>query len=229
MPIPETADQKLAGTRWYFYQHPMVYRVYRETERALRAHARGRTLDLGAGRLTYRGLIVRCGTDIAYTSLDIERAHSELDVVADVCRGTGLPESSFDTVFCSQVLEHVSEPAAFLAEAYRLCAPGGRLIITAPFLFYVHGMPHDYFRYTPDGLAHLASGAGFRIVESRGVGGLIAFLSMIPFTAALHVFRFLPVPLLSPFFAAAPPIAWLDALLDTSARFPACSLLVAEK
>ena len=222
-------EARLSGTSWYFLQHPQVYRVLQETRRALREHARGNTLDLGAGRLTYRRVICECGRDIQYTSLDVDRVHDELDVVADVCRGTGFDNAQFDTVFCSQVLEHVAEPGVFLAEAARVLRPGGRLIMSVPFLFYLHGLPHDYWRFTPAGVEQLARAAGLKVLETRPTGGLVAFLAMLPFTAAMMVLGFLPPALLAPMFITSPVFAALDRLLDTSSRFPAGVLLVAQK
>jgi ubiquinone/menaquinone biosynthesis C-methylase UbiE len=42
------------------------------------------------------------------------------------------PTGRFDTVICCEILEHVEKPAQVLAEAYRVLAPNGRLIITIP-------------------------------------------------------------------------------------------------
>ena len=224
-----TLDEKLAVTKWYFHQHPMAFRLATEARHCIRQYAAGKTLDLGAGMLTWRKALITHGHGVQYTSLDLEKRHSGLDIVADVCSGTDLPDGEFDTIFCSQVLEHVPHPHVFLTEAYRLCRPGGHLILSTPFLFYLHGKPYDYFRYTPDGLATLAREAGFEIVECRGAGGLIAFLLMLPFTALLQVLGGLPLPLLLPLMITTPIWAFLDKMIDTSARFPASVILVANK
>ena len=126
-------DEKLSGTRWYFYLHPVVRRLYQETRLAVKKYAKGKTLDLGAGHLAWRDLLKENGVSIEYTSLDIKHSHPELDVVADVCHGAPFPDGRFDTIFCSQVLEHVAEPSAFLNEAYRLTRRGGYIILTTPF------------------------------------------------------------------------------------------------
>jgi len=39
---------------------------------------------------------------------------------------------SFDVVYCSEVLEHVPEPKAFIAAIAKVCAPGGTLFLTTP-------------------------------------------------------------------------------------------------
>jgi ubiquinone/menaquinone biosynthesis C-methylase UbiE len=58
-----------------------------------------------------------------YVGMDIGQS-SATSVVGDAQR---LPfaEDSFDTVFCSQVLEHVPEPWLALAEFRRVLKPGG--------------------------------------------------------------------------------------------------------
>ena len=41
-------------------------------------------------------------------------------------------DGSFDTVLCTQVIEHVRTPNAVIAECARVLRPGGVLIVTAP-------------------------------------------------------------------------------------------------
>jgi SAM-dependent methyltransferase len=226
---PATIDEKLSGTEWYFHLNPMTEILHRETIKAVATYANGKTIDLGAGRLDYRNLILKYGSNTEYISVDIKKCHDELDLVADICKGTDFADDHFDTAFSTQVLEHVSEPVQFLKEAYRLLKPGGHLILTVPFLFYLHGLPHDYFRYTPNGISFLANEAGFNVIESRGIGGLIAFNSMIFFQAIFHVLRFLPVWVLAPIFLLVSLSSMLDRLITTSARLPAAVILIAKK
>jgi SAM-dependent methyltransferase len=75
-----------------------------------------------------------------------------------------VPESSFDAVLMTQVLEHVPEPLEVLREAFRLLVPKGKLHLTAPLVWELHELPHDYYRYTEKGLEHLLAKAGFETV-----------------------------------------------------------------
>lgn len=43
-----------------------------------------------------------------------------------------LPEASFDTIICTEVLEHTVSPAAVLDHIRRLVRPSGRVVITFP-------------------------------------------------------------------------------------------------
>jgi SAM-dependent methyltransferase len=101
----------------------------------------------------------------SYTSL----AYPNFDLCADLDR-----ELEFDVVICEQVLEHVVDPCAAATNLRRLCAPGGRVIVSTPFLIKVHELPiyamHDYWRFTPRGLRTLLERAGLEI-EAVGAWG----------------------------------------------------------
>jgi SAM-dependent methyltransferase len=88
--------------------------------------------------------------------------HPEFDLCAPLRdRGT------FDVVICEQVIEHVVDPAAAAANLRGLCAPGGHVIVSTPFLIRVHELPlygmRDYWRFTPRGLRLLLEGAGLEV------------------------------------------------------------------
>jgi SAM-dependent methyltransferase len=73
----------------------------------------------------------------------------------------------FDVVICEQVIEHVIDPCAAVRNLRDLCAPGGRVIVSTPFLVRVHELPmyglRDYWRFTPRGLARLLESAGLDV------------------------------------------------------------------
>jgi SAM-dependent methyltransferase len=74
-------------------------------------------------------------------------------------------DGAFDAVLFTQVLEHIAEPSRVLSELHRILAAGGTLYLTAPLVWELHELPHDYYRYTSEGLRHLLESAGFRSVE----------------------------------------------------------------
>lgn len=101
----------------------------------------------------------------SYTRLD----YPDFDLCAPLA-GQG----PFDVVICEQVLEHVTDPCAAARNLRGLCAPGGRVVVSTPFLVRVHELPEyglrDYWRFTPSGLRVLLEGAGLA-VESVGSWG----------------------------------------------------------
>ena len=124
----------------------------------------GALLDIGCGTKPYEGYF-----DVtAYIGLEIEpdesRAASQrsADCYYD---GKRIPfaDARFDAVVCNQVLEHVFEPGEFLAEISRVLKPGGRLLVTIPFVWDEHEQPHDFARYSSFGLAHLIARQGLVI------------------------------------------------------------------
>jgi SAM-dependent methyltransferase len=106
-----------------------------------------RVLDLGCGRhALWSRAYAQCGARVVGVELDPLRcreARARLaaepaagpGAVLAVVRGDGerlpLRSGAVDFVHCAQVLEHVAEPGAFLAELRRVLAPGGHAYLTA--------------------------------------------------------------------------------------------------
>ncbi|MBI2505796.1 MAG: class I SAM-dependent methyltransferase [Candidatus Latescibacteria bacterium] len=148
----------------------LVLRLHREhLERATREYGQGPLLDLGCGRQTHRQLAPQGG----YVGLEMDRARYARTPPQVWGSGLHLPFGTgcFATVLCAQVLEHVPEPGQLMDEVCRVLCRGGHLILTAPHIWGVHEEPHDYFRFTGFGLAHLARRAGMEPVEVRPLAG----------------------------------------------------------
>ena len=158
---------------WLLQRH-----LHRDVRSALDAHARGRLLDLGCGERPYAADVP---PDVRAVGVDAPGAGTRPEVWG---LGAALPfaEGAFDTVLCTQVLEHVPRPEALLAEAARVLRPGGVLILSAPQAWFLHEEPHDYHRFTRFGLVALCRGAGLEPVEVRAQGGFFATAGI--FTAA---------------------------------------------
>ncbi|GAA0638012.1 ArsR/SmtB family transcription factor [Brevundimonas lenta] len=109
-----------------------------------------RVVDLGTGSgrmLTLLGKKARMsvGLDLSQNMLNIARtnvARAGLDKVelrhGDIF-STRLPQHSADLVLVHQVLHYLADPASAVAEAARLVAPGGRLLIVD---FAPHALEH---------------------------------------------------------------------------------------
>lgn len=128
-------------------------------------YIRGRTLDLGAGREKYKRIIEGCCDK--YISLD---AFTNVDVVGDAL-SIPFRESVFDTVICTEVIEHVSKPWVVVHESNRVLKEGGHFLLSTPFLYPYHPEPKDYFRYTSEGLRALLEDACFTVVAIQSMGG----------------------------------------------------------
>lgn len=110
------------------------YEKYAATLRP--AVAGGRALDVGCGvgqvvaRLTQAGCETH-GVDVSEPNIERARRHSPLCRLYD---GRRLPyeDGFFDSAGALNVLEHVEEPEAFLAELCRVVRPGGRVVVSSP-------------------------------------------------------------------------------------------------
>jgi SAM-dependent methyltransferase len=100
------------------------------------------------------------------------------DILSDSARFP-LDNSSFDTVVCTQVLEHVSDPFAKVSEIARVLKPGGTALISVPCAWPLHEVPHDYFRYTEFGLKNILEEADLKIIYQEDHGNAVEALCQI--------------------------------------------------
>jgi len=131
----------------------------------------GRLLDIGCGDMPYRQMILSQSKVNEYVGLDVEERVENAGVVLWDGRRMPFEDATFDCALSTEVIEHVFEPAAFLAEAFRALKPGGLLFLTAPFLWPLHEIPGDACRHTCYSLRRLLENAGFQRVETRPLGG----------------------------------------------------------
>lgn len=136
--------------------------------------SKGLVLDAGSGRGAWKAVIEGAGA--TRESADIApKAGESLTHLADLTDMPQVPTHRYDAVVCHQVLEHVRYPARAISELHRVLKPGGGLVLSVPHLSRLHELPHDYFRFTPNGIRLLLEEAGFEIVEMQAYGGLLTF------------------------------------------------------
>lgn len=108
------------------------------------------TLDIGCGHKPYYDLFKPHASK--YIGVDVDKKLA--DVVASADK---LPfrNSSFDLVLCFQTLEHCKFPGKVIAEIVRVLKPNGFVILTTHGSWMHHPSPHDYYRWTEEGLETL--------------------------------------------------------------------------
>ncbi len=70
----------------------------------------------------------------------------------------------FDMGISMDLLEHVSNPFVVAKNIKNSLNKGAYLFVTAPFVWELHDYPHDYWRFSPDGLKELFDGMQVEII-----------------------------------------------------------------
>jgi SAM-dependent methyltransferase len=175
---------RLARTRKRRFKPKTLRFVNTSRERLRRANRRFAAnteadmlvLDAGAGRGPYRNLFKHAKYEAADFA-QLGTKYTQLDYVCDLTK-IPVEDARFDRILFNQVLEHVNDPPAVLAELHRVLKPGGQMLCTCPLFFHEHQKPYDFFRYTKDGLRYLFEQAGFevqRIAWLEGYFGTVAY------------------------------------------------------
>lgn len=144
---------------------------------------KGELLDIGCGKMPYKEYILRNSKVSNYVGLDIESAiNYDPDIMPDFTwKGEVMPfeSDSFDCAFGTEVLEHCPEPELILKEVFRILKPGGTFFFTVPFLWNLHEVPNDEYRYTPFALKRHLTNSGFKSIEIKATGGWHASMAQM--------------------------------------------------
>jgi SAM-dependent methyltransferase len=167
-----------------------------------------RVLDFGCGARPYERWFADLGAD--YRGADIEGAH-EVAIRADGTLGCGNGE--YDMVASFQVLEHVWDVVTYLREARRALRQDGWLLLSTHGAWLYHPHPHDYRRWTGEGLRREVEAQGFRLARMAALVGPLAWTTVFRSLAAAHLLRRIPLIgtlLLPPVTVALNLWAWLE-------------------
>ncbi len=144
---------------------------------------KGSLLDIGCGKMPYKNYILENSEVVNYIALDIENSLEydkfvKPDFVWDA-KTMPFEDESFECAFGTEVLEHCPEPEIVLKEVHRVLKQEGVFFFTVPFLWNLHEVPHDEYRYTPFSLQRHLENSGFRDIEIKATGGWHAAMAQM--------------------------------------------------
>ena len=128
----------------------------------------GNLLDLGCGTMPYKKLILENSGVTSYVGVDIENPIYQKTLKPDFFwDGFEVPleSSTFDNAILIEVLEHMTKPENTIKELSRLLKKDANLLITVPFLWTLHDIPNDEYRYTPFSLKRMLEDNNFEIIN----------------------------------------------------------------
>ena len=179
-------------------------------------------LDAGAGECRFKPTFAHA----RYVGLDFGQGdsswdYSRLDALGRL-EELPFPDHSFDRVISIVVLEHTAEPCRVLSEFRRVLSESGTVHLVVPHMWEEHQRPHDYFRFTSNGIRHLMAGAGFRVDRIEPIGGFFWMLSrrlIAVLGFAQTGWRWIFFPVLAPVFGFLLPLCcyYLDSLDEDKA------------
>lgn len=208
-----------------------TYALWKAARAVVNRYCHGLVLDAGSGRGAWRSTILK--TASGYESMDVAlRGGDRPTWVGDIMTMSDVPSERYDAVACQQVLEHIRQPWRAASQFYRVLKPGGVLVLSVPHLSRRHERPHDYFRYTPEGIAALLEDAGFDLEYRATYGGLLSFLHHQ--TSFFFPGLLLGIPLIGKAaLLLNAPFSWflptLDRVLDPTPLFPLGVIVAARK
>ncbi|MFI7060387.1 class I SAM-dependent methyltransferase [Kribbella sp. NPDC050124] len=149
-PTPETLRALYEGSSYFDGDGGSGYSEYESQEGEYLATFRedvrriaefvpsGRVLEVGCGY----GYFLQCAEDAGYDVYGIDLSPTAIKVASErfpgrVFCGTleevpEIHEQQYDVIFGSHLIEHVTEPGAFLESASRLLRPGGVIVLVTP-------------------------------------------------------------------------------------------------
>lgn len=145
-------------------------------------------IDLGCGSSPYKDLWAATGA--RYIGADLD---ARADLPIDAAGRTTAPGSSADLLLSVQVLEHVRDLDAYLAEAKRLLSPSGRLVLSTHGTWLYHAHPEDHRRWTRTGLILDLEQRGFAVEKCEAMIGPLGWTTMMRLTGYTYALRSLPV------------------------------------
>jgi len=177
MPKKVLKQFKPSRTNPFYFIRRSLY----EKVKNLAPQLNGRLLDFGCGSKPYESLFTNASE---YVGLDFDseghsHANEKIDVIYD---GKKIPfdDEHFDSVFSSEVFEHIFNLEEIIPEIKRVMKKQGKILITCPFVWNEHEVPIDFARYTHFALKHLFEKNGFEVLVQDKSGD---------FTMALYQMR----------------------------------------
>jgi SAM-dependent methyltransferase len=150
---------------------------------------RGQLLDVGCATgillelARLRGWEVQ-GVDISEYATDIAREYYALDIVTGELADAAFPDEQFDVVVMDDLVEHVADPSALVAESRRVLKPSGLLTLNTPNRaglwhllmgrrwFHYRQTEHTYF-FSPRVITELLNRHGFDVLNIHSSSKII--------------------------------------------------------
>lgn len=127
------------------------------------------------------------------------------DIETDLNKPLPFADNFADNIFLFNAIYILEKPEETLKEIFRVLKPDGRLFLSSPFIANEMPEPHDYRRFTSEGLGKILKEAGFKNIKIIPFGErfsasahllhnffLFNFVRFFSFIAALGLDKMIP-------------------------------------
>lgn len=159
--VPEKAESDVYWEHIYRYRFAVPY------------VAGKRVLDIACGEgygsaaFLKAGAVSVIGIDISEETCRHAREKYDVDARFGDAENIPLPDGSVDLVVSFETIEHVTHPAVFIAECFRILAPAGQIIISTPNkdVYRINGEQHN-----PYHCSEMTEDEFLRLMDGRFTG-----------------------------------------------------------
>lgn len=113
-----------------------------------------------------------------FFSIDVQQYGHEPNIVSSA-ENLPIRSQSVDVCLCTQVLEHVNDPQKVLDELSRVLKKNGTLLLSTHGVFHHHPYPHDYWRWTAEGLHKIVKGIFSEVTIYPNGGAMLVLFHII--------------------------------------------------
>jgi hypothetical protein len=145
-------------------------------------HNQFRALDCGCGNQPFRDTIISYGFE--YEALDVvQNSFGNVNYVCALDSSAkdfkSAVTKNYSLILATEVLEHVSDWYKAFQNIYSCTAPGGYVLLTAPFFYPLHEEPCDYCRPTIHQFEKVSQAAGFEVHSIKKVGTAVDVIGTV--------------------------------------------------
>lgn len=140
----------------------------------------GKLLDVGCGHMPYKQMFLGPSCNVKeYIGLDLTQNKYQAPDISWDGERIPLSNGSVDCAIATEVFEHCEDIEMVMAEIFRVLKPSGVLFLSVPFLWNLHDIPNDEYRYTPFSLRRHLDNSGYVNIDISSLGGWDASLAQM--------------------------------------------------
>ncbi len=137
-------------------------------------------LDVSSGTKPYAEFFAHCiytshefeGNKNIIDDFRFENSIKKHDIYSEI-DNIPVNDDAYDFILCTEVFEHIPEPIKAMKELVRICKPGGKILITAPFSSGVHQEPYHYYSgFSPYFYDYLKNAFNLNIIKFKSQGNI---------------------------------------------------------